>query len=104
MGDNRFESGHMKSGVYSPHHRWKLEMNCGGADDLDDVEQGPTKRRASFLVPPRMGISLVESHTCCPTQISGSWNSPSVRKLFHPGRRSDEISVCDSPGSLGIVL
>ena len=30
--------------------------------------KGPTYRGASLRVPPRMGMSFVESHTRCPTQ------------------------------------
>ena len=33
---------------------------------------GPTYRGASFRVPPRMGMSLVESHTRWPTRYSGA--------------------------------
>ena len=33
---------------------------------------GPMNRGANFLVPPRIGMSLVESHMCCPTQYVGS--------------------------------
>ena len=36
------------------------------------MTKGPTYRGASFRVPPRMGMSLVESHTRWPTRYSGA--------------------------------
>ena len=37
--------------------------------------KGPTKRGDNFLVPPLMGMSLVESHTRCPTRYVGAGTS-----------------------------
>ena len=69
MGNYRLKSGHMKGRVYSPHGRWWPESYCGGLMILIMLN-GPMKRGATFLVPPRIGMSSVESNHC-PTQYIG---------------------------------